>query len=114
MLTLVAAGVWGYMLQAAPYELGTVLWPEKWVWEDFMGHARFVLQLDYICTFGASFLWLGYEYVGLYWVGGIRGWDWVGVVSMMPVVTAVGGPAAGVAFAWWWKERLINRGAGNQ
>lgn len=111
VLTLIAAGVWGYMLRAAPYSLAAIMWPESLVHDEFVPHARFVLQLDNICTFGASFLWMAYSYVGLYRAGVLRGKDCVWVVSLLPVVVAAAGPAAGLAFAWWWKQKAVGRTA---
>jgi hypothetical protein len=109
VLTLIAAGVWGYMLRAAPYSVTDIMWPEGLVHEDFVPHARFVLQLDNVCTFGASFLWMVYSYVGLYRAGVLRGRDCLWVASLLPVVVAAAGPAAGLVFAWWRKQKAVGR-----
>ncbi|KAI1131079.1 hypothetical protein F5Y10DRAFT_262465 [Nemania abortiva] len=101
-------GVWMYMLASAPYSLATIFVPDGFNHDDLVSHSRLVWQSDFLCTFGSAALFLVYQGVDLYRAGLLKSSDWL-LPAVLPIVAAGGGPGSGLAVAWLWKERVMQR-----
>ncbi|KAK4185129.1 hypothetical protein QBC35DRAFT_29347 [Podospora australis] len=111
-MALISGVTWAWMVFFAPYSLGEILLPPKVAhgsrWfdqEGLIAHSRLVMQVDNLCTFGASFLALGFELADLYAAGLLKSGTIFEMAAVFPIVVAMLGPGAGLVFAWIWKER---------
>lgn len=103
-----SAGVWIYMLAAAPYSLRAIFVPNGLVHSHLLLHSRLIWQVDFLFTFGSTALFIGYQYTSLYRTGLLTSNDWL-LPALLPAVAMGGGPGTAVAAVWLWKQRIMLR-----
>lgn len=108
ILMALSAGVWIYMLAAAPYSLRTIFVPDSLAHSHLLLHSRLIWQVDFLFTFGSAAGFIAYQYVSLYCTGLLKSNDWL-LPALLPIVATGGGPGTAVAAAWLWKQRILLR-----
>ncbi|UNI13366.1 hypothetical protein JDV02_000116 [Purpureocillium takamizusanense] len=77
--------------------------------QDGMVALRTIVQYDYVCSFGAVYCWLGYQYQDLKAAGRTRlSWARIGTVAV--VSTAICGPGSALLLGWYTRERILRTG----
>ncbi|GAB1317131.1 hypothetical protein MFIFM68171_07341 [Madurella fahalii] len=103
----VSAVVWVSVLLFSPHSPFEIFLPTWEAQDDLVLHTRRALQMDQVCLFGSSFLWLAYQLVEIYWLGFMEG-DGFWPLALLPVVLACFGPGVTFALGWWWRERKLD------
>ncbi|GJN69675.1 hypothetical protein PLICBS_003725 [Purpureocillium lilacinum] len=77
--------------------------------QDGMVALRTILQYDYICSFGAVYCWLGYQYCDLKTTGLTR-LSWLRIGTVAIAATAVFGPGSALLLGWYKREVILQAG----
>lgn len=112
VLSTISALVWAAVLVLSPYPSSQIFVPALEEQTDLVLHTRKALQFDQVSSFGASFLWLAYQFIDLYREG-LIGAEGLWQVAVLPVVGSLAGPGVAFALGWYWREqKLSGHGAG--
>ncbi|VUC24072.1 unnamed protein product [Clonostachys rosea] len=107
--TAISAGIWIYTLIFSPHSISTLFLPLIEPQDALEPLLRRGLQIDELCVFGSSLLWIGYHIADLYVAGHVSTSEIFNAISLFPVVAALTGPGASLSYLWLWRESKLQR-----
>lgn len=105
----ISAGIWIYTLIVSPHSISALFLPLLEPQDALEPLLRRGLQIDELCVFGSSLLWIGYHIVDLYLDGHVTTSEIFQVISLYPVIAALTGPGASLSYLWFWRESKLQR-----
>ncbi|KAK0674415.1 hypothetical protein QBC41DRAFT_238854 [Cercophora samala] len=107
-------GVWWYVILKSEFGLRETFIPGRMVKSDWVLNARGILQYDLLCSFGGLLVWSFGLMVDLWAAGAVGLGELLAGFGVVALAGVMGGPGVAVLDAWWWREKRLERFAGEK